>query len=214
MPELVVEGDRRMIEVGPFRLAFTWAGDRWVHSLEHRGRGESSHRVLALSVEGDSTFNDPTLVVSPTYQDLQFQADGPTMQALLVGQSGLHHFSAVFSVEDQAQETPPGWPYEQRPCDVMIKVDVADRCRVPVEELAATYTIDARSDELAHAHTSFVAWDFGPNRLVFEAIDPAKVSLAEAGRRATRVQARAGAEKGTATRRFLYEWSWVPDLRW
>ena len=37
MPELVIDGDRRLIVAGAFRLAFSWTGDRWMHSLEHQG---------------------------------------------------------------------------------------------------------------------------------------------------------------------------------
>jgi hypothetical protein len=214
MPELVIDGDRRMIVAGAFRLAFSWTGDRWAHSLEHQGPGKTSHRVLAISVEGDPARDDPTRVVSPAYQDLQFQEKGSTMLALLVGQSGPHHFSAVFDLEEQVGEKPAGWPHERRPLTIEIKIDVADRCRGPVDALAATYTVDARSGDLAHAHSSVCAWDFGPDRLVFEAIDPARVSLAEAGRRATLIQALAGDEKNSSTQRFLYQWSWVSDLRW
>ena len=197
MPELVHDGDRRLIVAGRLRLAFRWTGERWDHDLEAHPRDHAGHRILAWSVEGDPDRDDPARVVSPAYQQLQFQEDGPTLQALLVGQSGPHHFSAVFAVEEG-------------PNRVVIKVDVADRCRGPVEALAATYTVDARSDDLVDASPSAAAWDFGPDRLTFAATEPASVSLAEAGRRATRIQALAGPGQGSATRRFFYHWRWEP----
>ena len=70
-----------------------------------------------------------------------------------------------------------------------IKVDVADRCRGPIEALASTYTVDARSDDLIDASPSIAAWELWPDRLTFAATEPAQVSLAEAGRRATQIQA-------------------------
>jgi hypothetical protein len=216
MPELVIDGDRRMIVAGAFRLAFSWTGERWAHSLEHRGRDETSHRVLAISVEGDPERDDPARVVSPTFQDLQFQEDGSTIQALLVGQSGPHHFSAVFSVEQRFQGEGHGWPYADPPYEIHIKVDVADRCRSPIEALASTYTVDATSSDLIDARPTVAAWDLGANRLTF-ATDyggPTQVAWAEAGRRATLVQALAGLDRAGATHRFQYLWHWNPDIRW
>jgi hypothetical protein len=214
MPELVLDGDRRLIVAGRFRLAFRWSGDRWDHGLEDQARGQDRHRVLAWSVEGDPDRDDPTRVVSPVYQQLEFQNDGAILQALLVGQSGPHHFSAAFSVEERDESESPDWPHESKPHTVSIKVDVADRCRGAVEALSATYTVDARSDDLIDAGPSVAAWDLGQDRLTFAAIEPASVSLAEAGRRATLIQALAGPGQGSATRRFLYVWEWDPDIRW
>ena len=213
MPELVTDGDRRLIVAGRFRLAFRWTGDRWDHGIEDLARDRSTHRVLAWSLEGDPGRDDPARVVSPAYQQLQFQEDGSTLQALLVGQSGPHHFSAVFAVDEIPDPDVPGRPHAVRPHRVTIRVDVADRCRGPVEALGATYTVDARSDDLIDANPTVAAWDFGPDRLTFAAVEPAQVSLAEAGRRATQIQALAGRSEGASTRRFLYSWQWEPDLR-
>jgi hypothetical protein len=216
MPELIVDGDRRLIVAGAFRLVFSWAGERWVHSLEHQGRGAASHRVLALSTEGDPDRDDPTRVVSPTYQDLQFQEDGAKIQALLVGQSGPHHFSAVFDVEQRFPHAVTGWPYADPSHDILIKVDVADRCRGPIEALASTYTVDANSSDMIIAAQNIVEWDIGVNRLglVTDHGGPTQVAWAEAGRRATRVQALASIDRAKATQRFQYLWHWDPDLRY
>ena len=206
-----------MIVAGAFRLAFLWTGARWVHSLEHRARGASSHRVLAASAEGDPDRDDPARVVSPAYQDIQFQEDGATTQALLVGQSGPHHFSAVFAVERRSRAPGLGWLHPDPPGEeVHVRVDVADRCRAPIEALAASYTVDATSSDLIDARPTVVAWDLGPNRLTF-ATDyggPTQVAWAEAGRRATRIQALAGLDPAAATYRFQYLWHWDPDIRW
>lgn len=198
MPELVVDGDRRQIVARDARLVFDWTGSRWIHSLETRQGSESAYQIRACSLESDPERDESARVVSPAYQDLHFQEVGETFQALLVGQSGPHHFSAVFSVVDEIFG------------DVSIQVDVADRCRATVEAFASTYTVNATSNELANAGAEKVSWDFGSNRLSFVARPPAQVALAEAGRQATSVQALAGlkAEPGSATHRLLYSWHW------
>jgi hypothetical protein len=197
MPIACESGDSRSIEAGDFRLVFRWLGHSWTHWIEFGGQ----LRVLALALEGDPDRDHPARVVSPAYQQIHFQAEGSTWQALLVGQSGPHHFSAVFDFEDR------------EPGEVRIGVDIADRCRGPIEALASTYTVDARSDELVDASPSRAAWDFGPGRLTFAATSPAQVALAEAGRRATQIQALAGLDSGLATHRLAYTWHWNPNIR-
>jgi hypothetical protein len=207
MPNSCRLGDRQWIVVKDYQLLFKWKGDRWVHSLEHI-LDTGHNRTLARSVEGDPSRDDPSRVVSPVYQQLHFQTVGSTHQALLVGQSGPHHFSAVFSVDQRFRAGKTDGPdYE-----IIIKVDVADRCRGPVEALASTYTVDARSDDLVDANPFLAIWNMGPNRLTFAAIEPARVSLAEAGRRATQIQALAGHSEGSPTNRFVYYWLWDSDL--
>jgi hypothetical protein len=201
MPFHSEEGDSRSIAAGSLRLAFRWTGHSWLHAVEHLDRDESIPRVLALSREGDVARDDPRRVVSPAYQQIHFQGEGPVVQALLVGQSGPHHVSAVFDFEEHARG------------EVTIRVDVADRCREPVDALASTYVVGARSDALVEADPARAAWSFGPGRLTFAAIPPARVALAEAGRLATSIQALAGPQPGAATRRYLYTWRWEPDPR-
>ena len=115
MLELVVDGDRRSIATPGLRLAFRWQMDRWLHAVEVG----PSLRPVAWPIEGDPTRDDPSRVVSPAYQQLEFQEGGGGHQALLVGQSGPHHFSAVFTVRGGEK-------------GAEISVDVADRCRSPV----------------------------------------------------------------------------------
>ena len=205
-----------MIVAGAFRLAFTWLGDRWVHSLEFQGPNVPSHRVLAISVEGDPDRDDPARVVSPAYQDLQFQEAGSTWQALLVGQSGPHHFSAVFEVEQRFPAEVPDQTRPGRPQEVFVRVDVADRCRSAVQALASTYTVDASSSELVDAQPTIAAWDLGPHQLTVvstRAWGPTELAIAEAGRRATQVQAFVRLDPTDVTHRFQYLWHWDQDLR-
>ncbi len=195
MTELVTDGDRRVLSTGSLRLVFDWTGDRWAHSLEARS-GDDSTALLARTIEGDPDRDDPTRVVSPAYQQLEFQADGPRWLALLVGQSGPHHFSAVFAVE-------------ARPDSSLVTIDVADRCRKPVEALACTYQVEAPVEDLADADPRSMSWETEGGRLTFAAEAPAQVGTAEAGRRGTTAQVLAGLMADGPTRRCLYSWSWT-----
>ncbi|WP_435006763.1 hypothetical protein P12x_004250 [Tundrisphaera lichenicola] len=191
MLELVSDGDRRSIVTASLRLGFRWSADRWIHAIELI----SPSRPIAWTIEGDLDRDDPTRVVSPAYQQLEFQERGSGLQALLVGQSGPHHFSAVFSVE----ESPGG---------ADIAVDMADRCRSPIEALACTYWVDAVSGDLLEADSSHIRWGIGSGHLDFQASAPSSAQLSEAGRRATRVQATAALDRGSNTQRCLYQWRW------
>jgi hypothetical protein len=196
MLELLEDGDSKVIVGSQIRLIFHWTGERWIHSIGHGKASQPASRILAVSFEGDSTCEDPSRVISPVYQQLHFQGEGAQRQALLVGQSGPHHFSAVLTFE------------EREGGDVSIDVDVADRCRGVVESLAATYTIDARSDDLLDADRSMAVWDFEAGRLTFAAVSEAQFSLVEAGRRATQIQVLAPTRSTSSTHRIRYQWHW------
>jgi hypothetical protein len=196
MPSYSEDGESRTIEAWGLRLRFQWLGHSWTHSIEYQGIEWPTPRVLAIALEGDPERDDPARVVSPTYQQIHFQGEGPELQALLVGQSGPHHFSAVFTFDERSGG------------DASIDVDVADRCQGLVEKLAATYTVDARSDALVDADQFGAAWDYEPGRLTFAVVSPGQFTLAEAGRRATQIQAIAEPDSKSATRRLRYQWHW------
>ena len=108
-------------------------------------------------------------------------ADGAS-GALLIGQSGPHHFSAVVTVRRDGATASS------------IEVDVADRCRAPVEVLASTYSVAARferPDRRRPGSRSSGSWRAPGPRLASNSATGAGPAsrLAEAGRRATRVQA-------------------------
>lgn len=193
MLELVSEGDRRSIVTSSLRLEFRWSEDRWIHAIEPI----PSSRPIVRTIEGDLDSDDPTRVVSPAYQQLEFQERDAGLQALLVGQSGPHHFSAVFTVEESRGVS-------------NISVDIADRCRSPVESLTCTYWVDVVSGDLLAADPSLIQWRLGSGQLDFLATQPGSAQLSEAGRRATRVQANASLVRGSNTHRCLYQWRWRP----
>jgi hypothetical protein len=193
MVELETDGDCRSIVTPTLRLAFRWSEDRWIHAIEPGRSGVP----IAWTIEGDPSRDDPSRVVSPAYQQLEFQERGRAIQALLVGQSGPHHFSAVFNVEESEGGTD-------------IEADVADRCRVPIQAMACTYWVDVRSGDLVDADPSGIQWSLDSGRLAFGASSPGSAQLSEAGRRATRVQASASLVPGAYTHRCVYRWRWRP----
>jgi hypothetical protein len=197
MAEIVESGGESSIVAAALRLVFRWSEDRWVHAIHV---SDAASGPLAWSIEG--SLSPPTLP-SPVYQDLHFQKGPAGTQALLVGQAGEHHFSAVFTVRDG--DGP-----------IAVEVDVADRCRGVGTSLATTYAVAFTSSDLIVAGPLRIAWQPAalPGALFsLEPIGPeANVMLAEAGRRATRVQALARIAPGASTQRLIYRWCWtLPD---
>jgi hypothetical protein len=178
------------------QLRFEWMSTHWKHEMVSCGPCAPIPRVW--SIEGGHAADDPRRVSGPIYQQIDVRPD-PTgiARALLVGQSGPHHFSASFAV----QGNPDG---------VVIDVDVADRCLTPVEALAATYLIEAsgaaiRSDDAG----AELSWHHPETRLIFEAEPPTRVAAAEASMGSIRLQALAAIEPTQKTHRFRYRWRWI-----
>ncbi len=196
MTQIVQNDDEVALVASPIRFAFRWDGRRWTHELGAGGR------TLASSVEWDPERDDPTRVVSPAYQQLSQQVGPSGAQVLLVGQWGPHHCSAVFTLIEGLT-------------GVVVEADVAVRTRAPLHAMASTYLVHLTSSDLAAAGPSAIQWniDSMPSGVLrFESAGPVegpmRVGLAEAGRRATRVQASAEVDASQATQRLQYRWCW------
>ena len=134
---------------------------------------------------------------------------GHRPSALLTGSSLNHHFSAVFSLSRDT-ETPD--------C-IVLDVDVADRCRGPVEKLAATYVVSGSllSGEPAHISTTSLEWRteaVHPGRIELIAIPFATVdrSTSPAGDQHVQIQARIDAASHTQRLRYRWRWARSSDL--
>jgi hypothetical protein len=196
------ESDDRVVMSGPgLRFAFARLGDRWTHRLERPGEGES---VIGCAVESDLERDSPARVVSPVYQEIHRheRAREPGLCLLLTGRLFQHHFSAAVDLRIEPD----------RPESLVLDIDVADRCRAPVESVAATYSVGFDSSALADAGPQLIAWDVGGRcqaRLELLADPPCTLALAEAGRRASRVQVLAAIQPATFTYRLCYRWRWT-----
>jgi hypothetical protein len=193
--------DRQTILTPGLRLTFLRVGERWSHALAVGAGDQRLLAGIAATVEGEPARDNPARVISPAYQDVQPHFNEGEVCALLTGQSIPHHFSAVVT----ARRVGPS---------VEIAVDIADRCRAPVEVLAATYLVQLGSSDLIDAGTDCIVWGgdaLGRGRLEFTTSGGVgSVALAEAGRRATRVQALARLDPTTYTQRLFYSWRWTP----
>ena len=193
--------DDRVALSGPgFGVEFRRIGDRWTESI--RQGGPSLGLVCSQIV--NPVGEDAGRVMHPVYQEAQLHgADrGSAVCLLLTGLSFSHHFSAAVSLSRDTD------------CrsSVLLDFDVADRCRTPVESLAATYLVDLDSGTLEAADSRAIAWRLEapvPGRLELVAGPGAALALAEAGRKATRVQIVAAIQPGAFTHRLRYGWRWT-----
>jgi hypothetical protein len=183
-----------------FGVEFRRVGDRWIDA----GTGP----VAAIELVRPQLLNgggeDPARVPHPVYQELQLHGptSGSSLCLLLTGLSFNHHFSAAVTLS-MDPDLPGG---------ILLDFDVADRCRSPVESLAATYLVGLDSGALGAADPGRIAWDVAtpsPGRLELVAGPQASLALAEAGRKATRVQVVASIQPGTFTHRLRYGWRWT-----
>jgi hypothetical protein len=193
---LVAAEDRRTFEAPGLALTFFRQGDRWSHLLAV-GDGASAVEI-ARAVEAEPDVSDPARVLSPTYQELHEHPVSEGLCVLLTGQATPHHFSAVVTAR----------------CDgdaVVVEFDVADRCREAIDVLAATYLVALGSSGLEAGSAARVAWsgaELGGGCLELLAEGEDTLALAEAGRRAARVQVLAETGAGVHTHRLRYRWRW------
>jgi hypothetical protein len=193
--------DRIVMSAVDLAVIFDRAGDRWTH---HLNLGRPAPCAQAQAVESDPKHQAPARVASPVYQEIHRHDRGGQagLCCLLTGLMFQHHFSAVVTLKPDAAQ----------PEMLLLDFDVADRCRTPVETLAATYRITLDSSEVAESDPHRIVWTggkLGQARLELFAPPPAALALAEAGRQATLVQAVALVEPATFTHRLFYRWRWT-----
>jgi hypothetical protein len=201
----LVQADDRFLIIGPgWSFRFDQVDGRWTHALAF-GLSDQEETTIACTVESHPERDDPTRVVSPVYQEIHYHevtgAQARGLCFLLTGRLFQHHFSAAVSLS-RAPES-PGL--------IVLDIDVADRCRSAVSSLAATYLVGLGSSDLVDAGPQGIVWAggaLGPGRLELRCDLPSVLALAEAGRRATRVQAVAAIDAANFTHRLRYRWRW------
>ena len=182
------------LDEGPLRLLFRWDERRWSHEVWVEGD------MLASTLEWEEGRDDPSRVLSPAFQHLNAGMTGSGARALLVGQWGKHHGSAVFEIRRKGE-------------DVEVDVDLAVRTRAEIHAIACTYTVQRSSGDLIDAGPEGIVWSLAENETIlrFEpgGDEATRVGMAEAGRRLTRVQATVDIVEGILTHRLHYRWRWL-----
>jgi hypothetical protein len=173
--------------------------------------GLTPWRVQATSVPDQEVEQfDARRIGNPFYQELvlhELAVDrGRGICVLLTGSCFDHHFSAVFSLGRD----------KEAPDRVVFDIDVADRCRGPVEKLAATYVVscaDAAIETRSTAANSLV-WGVAAGDLELVALPPARILDPSSGSEGLKVQVQARIDPNTHTHRLHYRWRWAscPDL--
>lgn len=189
---IVDRGGSRRLEGPGISLAFERIDGRWRHSLRATDPDRGSDLVLARSIEWDADRDDPGRVASPVFQELQFHVDpAGVSQALLLGMSGRHHFSAAMAMV----VTELG---------VEIRVAAADRYRGEVLAVGSTYVILFEPADLVSADEARVAWANSGLSLTMIADVATRLAIAEAGPSATQAQALSASGSAIPTRVWNY----------
>lgn len=195
------------------RLAvdFVFHNDRYIHEIALVDSGK--RLVLARSAEpsaGRETDgaiprqNDGSDV--PVHQEAHFPRSDPGRTALLVGQSGVHHYSlSIHLIEDENRRR------------ARIEFDHADRlARIPTEglrDLSVLYFINLPIVDASEVETERVRWiTREPSGVLTietlrEADRPTRIVVAEAGRRGAWIEI-APHPTTDAGRRCRYVWTW------
>jgi hypothetical protein len=195
-----VSDDWASLRYHDFGVGFRRLESRWAEVILGPGSSEGLASAFILATEDQ----DRARLVHPVYQEahLHRPEDGSLPCLLMTGRAFDHHFSAAITLT-----TDPS--LESR---IILDLDVADRCRSPVQLLSATYIVPLDSGALVDAAPDRIIWQVPeplPGRLELTASPPASLTLAKAGRVATRVQIIAPIQPGTFTHRIRYRWFWT-----
>jgi hypothetical protein len=185
---------------GP-RLVFTRHAGLWTHSLllpEER----CNELASALEIPAEST--NSGRFVKPIFDELvpHENNQGPGLCLLLTGRQFHHHFSAVVTI---------GLDPERHNA-VMLDFDVADRCRGPVESLAASYLVQLCENSIVDVGPESMTWENvggSASRLELTAFAPSVLGRTAASRNAVSVDVFAQIRPGNFTHRLHYRWRWA-----
>lgn len=188
-----------------FKLVFHWVEDRWAHAILV---GEAPETHLAVrSIEGGVIGYDAREIAEPVYQEVNIGRDGDAAVALLIGQSGRHHFSATFRLVEMGT-------------NISVHADIADRQTRPLPEprpLACTYVVESPPNCIEESSHKFVRWSCShpAGRLVIAAADSMPTSTIvltdDAGPDACLVRPIARFDLEATTQRSRFTWTWEPD---
>ncbi len=178
-----------------FHFRFHWMGDHWKQEILPVGGCQAIPKVW--SVEGHVSHDGPSRPASPAFGRLRIEEDAAdVVVAHLDGQSGPHHYSGTFRFEERADE-------------VVIDVEVLDRCAEADQPPMATYLIESSDGHLHHDGAATITWLNPETRLVFEAGPAARVEADAAGMGTIRLKALAEPDPSAEVQALRYRWRWI-----
>ena len=211
-PDETTVAPAERIAIARLAVDFAFHNDRYTHEIALVDSGK--RLVLARSADPSANFaaheaanrleNDGSEV--PVHQEAHFPRSDPGRTALLVGQSGFHHYSlSIHLIEDENRRR------------ARIEFDHADRlARIPTEgirDLSVLYFINLPIVDATEVETERLRWiTREPSGLLTietlrEADRPTRIVVAEAGRRGAWVDI-APHPTTDAGRRCRYVWTW------
>lgn len=195
-----------------FAVDLAFQNDRYIHeialldSTERIVVARSAEPSANLAAHESSNRPENQGAEVPVHQEAHFPRSNPGRTALLVGQSGVHHYSlSIHLIEDDDRRR------------ARIEFDHADRlARIPTEgirDLSVLYFINLPIVDATEVDTERVRWiTREPSGLLTietlrEADRPTRIVVAEAGRRGAWIEI---APRATSefTRRCRYVWTW------
>ncbi len=196
-----VQDDWASLRYHDFGVGFRRLGVRWAEVILGPGSSDGLASAYIVATEDQ----DPARLINPVYQEAHLHRpdDDSNPCLLMTGRAFDHHFSAAITLASDPA----------RSSRISLDMDVADRCRSPVQLLSATYIVPLDSGALVDAAPDRIIWqvqDPVPGRLELTAITPLSRSRwPRPGRQATRVQVLAPIQPGTFTHRLRYRWCWT-----
>ncbi len=177
-----------------FHYRFHWMGDHWKQEIVSVGGCQAIPQIW--SIEGLISFQARLEPASPAYQRIQVKQESPVVTvAQLQGQTGPNRYSGVFT-------------FEERPDEVVVDVEVQDRCDDP-GMLSATYLIQSSPGVLQPGESATITWSNPKTQLIFEAEPPAVVEAREAGMGTIRLRALAEPDPSSKIQTLRYRWRWI-----
>jgi hypothetical protein len=193
-----LDDDRASLHGPGLGVVFRRHGDRWTEAIF--SPDPAIERITAAELQPSD--ESPSRLAHPVYQEVRLHKTSGRAGVclLLTGLAFHHHFSAAVTLTPDESGR------------VRLDFDIADRCRAPIDVLAATYLVRLDSGALLAADPTRIAWNLespGAGRLELLAGPESSLALAEAGRRATRVQILAAIRNPDRTHRLRYGWRWT-----
>jgi hypothetical protein len=195
MAQIEISSGLETIITPSLHYRFHWMGDHWKQEILSAGGCQAIPQIW--SIEGLISHQARLEPASPAYQRLAIAQESPVVTvARLQGQGGPDHYSGVFT-------------FEERENEVVIDVQVEDRCDEPGKVLVATYLLEASPARLQPGESATITWQNPETRLVFEAEPPARVEAHEAGMGTIRLRALAQADPSSGSLTLRYRWRWI-----